>query len=54
MHVALALGEAFREALLREKGALAAAEVRDVRQTWVRQTWSLIFATRKARHAVHA
>mgnify|MGYP001050920707 FL=1 len=49
MHAAPALGEAFREALLREKGALHAAEVRDVRQTW-----SLIFATRKARHAVHA
>ena len=36
-------------ALLREKGALDGAEVRDVSDTWSR-----IFAARKARHASHA
>lgn len=36
-------------AVLRDKGALDAAEVRDIGQTW-----SLIFAARKARHAADA
>lgn len=36
-------------ALLREKGALEGAEVRDIADTWTR-----IFAARKARHAAHA
>lgn len=38
-----------RHARLRGKGALDGAEVRDIGQTW-----SLIFAARKARDAAHA